>query len=65
MDGKTRLSSLAARNIMKAMLSHLMVLQEISTMELFQVDADGNSGYFGRIMQLADKYRKLKVRTKC
>ena len=28
-----------------------------------RVDADANSGYFGRIMQLADKYRKLKVRT--
>ena len=27
------------------------------------VPADPNSGYFGRIMQLADKFRKLKVRT--
>ena len=27
------------------------------------VPADPNSGYFGRIMQLADKYRKLGVRT--
>ena len=27
------------------------------------VPADPNSGYFGRIMKLADKYRKLKVRT--
>ncbi len=27
------------------------------------VPADPNSGYFGRIMKLADKYRKLEVRT--
>ena len=27
------------------------------------VPADPNSGYFGRIMALADKYKKLKVRT--
>ena len=27
------------------------------------VPADPNSGYFGRIMQLADKYKALKVRT--
>ncbi len=27
------------------------------------VPADPNSGYFGRIMDLADKYKKLKVRT--
>ncbi|MGI6280162.1 MAG: pyruvate, phosphate dikinase [Acutalibacteraceae bacterium] len=27
------------------------------------VPADPNSGYFGRIMKLADKYKKLKVRT--
>ena len=27
------------------------------------VPADPNSGYFGRIMKLADKYKKLGVRT--
>ena len=27
------------------------------------IPADPNSGYFGRIMELADKYKKLGVRT--
>ena len=31
--------------------------------EIKTVDADPNSGYFGRIMQLADKFRTLGVRT--
>ncbi len=31
--------------------------------EIKTVDADPNSGYFGRIMKLADKYRALGVRT--
>ncbi|MBE5735704.1 MAG: pyruvate, phosphate dikinase [Clostridiales bacterium] len=31
--------------------------------EIKTVPADPNSGYFGRIMKLADKYRKLGVRT--
>ena len=31
--------------------------------EIKTVPADPNSGYFGRIMKLADKYRALKVRT--
>ncbi len=31
--------------------------------EITTVPADPNSGYFGRIMKLADKYRKLGVRT--
>ena len=29
------------------------------------VPADPSSGYFGRIMELADKYKKLTVRTNC
>ena len=31
--------------------------------EIKTVPADPNSGYFGRIMQLSDKYKKLEVRT--
>ena len=35
----------------------------IYDIEIKTVPADPNSGYFGRIMQLSDKYRSLKVRT--
>ncbi len=35
----------------------------IYDIEIKTVPADPNSGYFGRIMQLSDKYRALKVRT--
>ena len=36
---------------------------KIYDIEIKTVPADPNSGYFGRIMKLADKYRALKVRT--
>ena len=36
---------------------------KIYDIEIKTVPADPNSGYFGRIMQLADKYKSLKVRT--
>ena len=36
---------------------------KIYDVEIKTVPADPNSGYFGRIMKLADKYRALKVRT--
>ncbi len=35
----------------------------IYDIEIKTVPADPNSGYFGRIMQLADKYKALEVRT--
>jgi len=36
---------------------------KIYDVEIKTVPADPNSGYFGRIMKLADKFRTLKVRT--
>ena len=36
---------------------------KIYDIEIKTVPADPNSGYFGRIMQLSDKYKALKVRT--